>query len=202
MSDKGTENKKYLEGEVTELIERKILFNPPKHDVVIDIGDIIKTVKVTDTKVLNDYVVVSGFLNKSVLYRTAKIQDGKEFLGEEEEEKDKKDDKDNKGDNDKDDKDKDKDNKDKKDGKDEKGAKCESLVPECSVVDGVVRHVTTWIPFEALIRVDGAEPCDEVEVVYAKVLDPLEGKYIEDGKCILGLIEKDVIKIKIRVKRD
>jgi hypothetical protein len=234
------ENKRVGEGEVRQLIEKKILFNPPKKDVVIGVGEILKTVQITDTNVFPDYVVVNGFLNKSILYKTAKRPDAEKFLGEEEPEEmdengeregnkekgnnkyrdlyrgeDKEDNKENKNkENNKDNKKEDNkegnnkegnnkegNNKDDKNKEEKKGAKCESLAPECAAIDGVVRHITTWIPFESLVRIEGALPGDVVEVLSVEVLDSLEEDIIEYGNFIIGIIEKDIVKIKVRVTR-
>lgn len=246
------ENKKVGEGEVRQLIEKKILFNPPKQDVVIGVGEILKTVQIKDTDVFPNYVVVNGFLNKSILYKTAKRPDAEQFMGEEEPEEmdengereregnrdnrdndrkekynnksrdlyrgeDKEDKKEEKENNKEEDKNKennkddkkednkgDKNNGDKNKGdkkEDKKGAKCESLAPECAAIDGVVRHITTWIPFESLVRIDGALPGDDVEIVSVEVLDSLQEDIIECENFIIGIIEKDIVKIKVKVTR-
>jgi hypothetical protein len=253
------ESRKVGEGEVRQLIEKKILFNPPKHDVVIGIGEILKTVQITETDVYPDYVAITGFLNKSILYKTAKRHEAEQFMGEEEpeevdengergreenregnrednkensnnksknlyrgednKEKGNKEDnkeKGNKEDNkEKGNKEDNKDNKNKEDNKDnknkennkggnkeeKKGAKCESLAPECVAVDGVVRHITTWIPFTSVVQVNGALPGDNVEILSVEVLDPLQEDVIECDNFIIGITEKDIVKIKVRVVR-
>jgi hypothetical protein len=123
--------------------------------------------------------------------------------------------KDNK-DDDKKDKDDDKKDDKKDDRKGKKGPSCESLIPECIAIDGVVRHTTVKIPFEFIVNVPGAKPDDCYKVICAEVKDDLGGDYIyydetksktpdcniKDQNFIVALIEKDIVKVVIKVFKD
>jgi hypothetical protein len=204
-----------------ELIERKIVFNPPKKDVVVELISIDKEVKITDAEVGMNSVIVNGFVHNSIMYKTINRPHG-----------DKDDNKDGK-DND----------KDNKDGKGEEGGKednkkdenkkdenkneqtrpsCEILTVGAVAVDGVVRHTTVWIPFKSYIHIKGVRRGDIAEVLYATINDKdcLLGELpiyeederggtqsiqvidgVEQQQFIEGIIDKNLIRIAVIVKR-
>ena len=215
-----------------ELIERKIVFNPPKKDVVVELISIDKEVKITDAEVGINSVIVNGFVHNSIMYKTIKHHHGdkddnkdndkdnkngkgEEAAGEENNKENKK------NDNKKDDNKKD-DNK-KDDNKNEQTRpSCEILTVGAVAVDGVVRHTTVWIPFKSFIHIKGARRGDIAEVLYATINDNdcllgelpiyeederggtqsiqvMEG--VEQQQFIEGIIDKNLIRIAVLVKR-
>ena len=75
--------------------------------------------------------------------------------------------------------------------------------PQCMAVDGVVRHTTVWIPFEALISVEGAKLGDKVRVE-GLTIESLYKKSkiheIMEDCLIVGVVINDVIQITVCVE--
>lgn len=208
-----------------ELIERKIVFNPPKKDVVVELISIDKEVKITDAEVGINSVIVNGFVHNSIMYKTIKRPHGgkQDNKDDKDDDKDKKDGKGQEGQGEckKDDNKKD-DNK-KDDNKNEQTRpSCEILTVGAVAVDGVVRHTTVWIPFKSFIHIKGARRGDIAEVLSATINDNdcllgelpiyeederggaqsiqvVEG--VEQQQFIEGIIDKNLIRIAVLVKR-
>ncbi|MEL7597277.1 MAG: hypothetical protein AAGU01_03640 [Clostridiaceae bacterium] len=190
-----------------ELIERKIIFNPPKKDVVVELISINKEIKLTDVEVNRNSVVINGYIHNSIMYKTIKRPD------KENEEKDK---------NEKEDESK-KDESKKDKSKDEQARpSCEIITVGSIAVDGVVRHTTVWIPFKSFISVNGARKGDIYEILYTSINDkncflgevPIyeedkKGGFqsiqiiedVEEQPFIEGIIDKNLIQISVAVKR-
>lgn len=180
-----------LKGSNGEFIKRKIIFAPPPHDSVVKITEIKDDIIVESGEVVeNNFVLVKGYLNKSVEYNTANKEFLNKLMGNNHDEK-KEDDK--------------KDDEEKKDDKKrKKEVICELTAPEpqAMAVDGVVRHTTVWIPFNVLVKVEGAKIGDKVSVE-KPFLQPLNIKnvineIIEEG-LIVGIMVNDVINVVVTV---
>ncbi|MCY6355002.1 SPOCS domain-containing protein [Clostridium sp. ZS2-4] len=190
-----------------ELIERKIIFNPPKKDVVVELISINKEVKLTEVEVNTNSVVVNGYIHNSIMYKTIKRPD-----------------KENEDTNKNENKDESKKDESKKDQskKDQARPSCEIITVGSIAVDGVVRHTTVWVPFKSFIAVNGARKGDIYEILYTSINEkncflgevPIyeEDKKgglqaiqiiedIEEQPFIEGIIDKNLIKISVEVKR-
>lgn len=212
-----------LNGNNGEFIKRKIIFAPPPHDAVVSVTSVKNNVIVDSAEIVElGFVLVKGYLNKSIEYNTANRGMLKKLMGNEEKSEEKDSDKevkvkeeqkdsdkevevkDEQKDSDKEkEKEKDKE-KDKK--KNKKEVVCESMMPEpqAMAIDGVVRHTTMWIPYDILVKVDGARVGDSVTEASVEIKPLIDNKLVEelveDG-LIVGAITNDVINVSITVKQ-
>ena len=185
-----------LTGSCGDLIKKKIIFAPPEKDAVVKITDRKNEIIIESAQVVQngDYVLVKGYLNKSIIYNTTNKDQLKKAMGKEEN-KDK-----NKEENKEENKDKNKD--ENKKGK--KGVQCESLIPplELVAVDGVVRHTTVWMPFEVLVFVEGASERDTVSVENMTIKSLYTDDEVVEDEFIVGILVQDVINIDVVVLKN
>ncbi|MBC6002338.1 MAG: hypothetical protein E7C86_01590 [Paeniclostridium sordellii] len=76
-----------------------------------------------------------------------------------------------------------------------------SLTPKLELVaaDGVVRHTTTWIPFEILVFVKGASEDDKVIIENKSIKSLCDNDEEVEDKFITGILVQDIINIDITV---
>lgn len=183
-----------LEGFNSELIKKKVRFGPPPHDGIVKITGRTDNLIIESAEIVQngDYALIKGYLNKHIVYHTAKKDKLMNLVGEDNQQNDKNESKEEKSEN--------KENKNEK-KKDKHGVICESMDTEleCVVIDGVVRHTTLWIPFELLIHVPGAHEGDIVTVKETSVRALYrDDEVVEDG-LITGIIINDVVNVAIGV---
>lgn len=176
-----------LNGHNGVYINRKILFAPPEKDIVAKIKDIRQEIAVEHAEVIEggNFVLVNGCFVKTIEYFTAR----KDILNEDEEDENQNQNKD----------------KDEKDEEDKKEVECDLLEyqPEAIAVDGVARHTTVWIPFEILIRVEGAKLEDKVIVEDVKIKTLYTEKQIQEileNNLIIGVLINDFIDIYVKIE--
>lgn len=184
------------QGSYQELIENQVIFELPPKDGVIEIANVKRTVEISKVDIITDNAIVKGFLHTSVLYNTVPRREGHSLKKDESNEKDSRNDRDSRGDRDK--------NKDR-------DKIISDPVDEKFVVDGVVRHSNSWIPFEFLISIPGAKKGDKYKIDYAGVAQDAFVQTIiyddEDSRVfgpqnkpfIKGFTEKDTVKVTITV---
>lgn len=184
------------QGSYQELIENQVIFALPPKDGVIEIANVKRTVEISKVDIITDNAIVKGFLHTSVLYNTVPRREGHSLKKDDCCDKDNRNEKDSRGDRDRD-KSKDKEI-------------CDSLDKKF-VVDGVVRHSNSWIPFEFLISIPGAKKGDKYKIEYAGVAQDAFVQTIiyDDEDCrvfgpqnkpfIKGFKEKDTVKVTITV---
>ena len=186
-----TENKMTarLVGSGGDLIKKKIVFAPPEKDAIVKIADRKNEIIIESSEVVQNgnYVLIKGYLNKSITYNTTNKDQLKKLIGKEDKKEENKDEKkeENKDDN----------------KKDKKGVKCESLLPklELVAVDGVVRHTTVWMPFEVLVYVEGATEEDTVIVENKTIKSLYTDDEVMEEELIVGILVQDVINIDVAV---
>ncbi len=179
-----------LEGSNSELIKKKVIFGPPPHDGIVKVTDQKNDLIIESGEVVQngDYVLIKGYLNKYIVYHTAKKDKLANLVGEDNQSEDKNKAKEEEGEN-------------KENKKDKHGVKCEPMDPEleCVIIDGVVRHTTLWIPFELLINVPGSQAGDLVNIKDTSVKALYrDDEIVEDG-LIIGVVINDVINVSIEV---
>lgn len=180
-----------FKGSGGDLIKKRIIFAPPEKDAIVKITDRKYEIIVESSEVVQngDYVLVKGYLNKSITYNTTNKEQLEKLMGKE---SNKEESKENQEENKEENK------------KPKKGVKCESLVPQLDLiaVDGVVRHTTIWIPFEVLVYVEGAREEDRV-IVESKTIKSLykDDEVVED-ELIVGILVHDVINIDVTVAKN
>lgn len=186
-----TENKMTarLVGSGGDLIKKKIVFAPPEKDAIVKIAGRKNEIIIESSEVVQNgnYVLIKGYLNKSITYNTTNKDQLKKLIGKEDKKEENKDEKkeENKDDN----------------KKDKKGVKCESLLPklELVAVDGVVRHTTVWMPFEVLVYVEGATEEDTVIVENKTIKSLYTDDEVMEEELIVGILVQDVINIDVAV---
>ena len=198
-----------------ELIEREIIFDAPKKDVVLKIVNIQNEIKVKDIKVSNGNILVSGYLNSCIMYTTMKRPQGENNNQEK-----------NNG------------NSSQSPGyvntqnsnnenKNNKNKKKEQAKPSCGVVennialDGVVRHTSVWISFKSLMIAPEAKEGDICSITSSAVLDDLKSIAVtpiyeeendeeptismmfgeEERKFIKGIVNKTLVEFNAEIKR-
>lgn len=199
-----------------ELIERKIIFDAPKKDVVLKVVNIINDIEIKDTEVTDGVILVSGYLNSCIVYTTLKRpQSENNNQGK------------NNGNNSSENHGyvNDQNNKSNKNNKNKEEAKpgC-SIVNESIALDGVVRHITVWIPFKSFVAAPEAQAGDISSVTSSAVLDDLKSIAIEpiyeeeeeeengeavistkvneeEHKFIKGIVTKALIELNVDIKR-
>lgn len=190
-----TENKvaARLIGSGGDLIKKKIVFAPPEKDAIVKITDRKNEIIIESSEVVQngDYVLIKGYLNKSITYNTTNKDQLKKLIRKEEKKEENKDE--NKEENKSENKEENK--------KDKKGVKCESLLPklELVAVDGVVRHTTVWMPFEVLVYVEGSTEEDTVIVEDKTIKSLYTDDEVIDEELIVGILVQDVINIDVAV---
>ena len=194
-----------ITGSNGELIKKKVIFAPPKHDGIVQITERKDDVIIKNAEVVQngDYVLVNGYLNKSIVYNTTNKAQLNKLMGNEKEEENKKNEDSDKNDSENEEQGKDdKNNKDDKNKKDDKkGVQCESINSELEsmAVDGVVRHTTVWIPFEILIYTKGAVEGNTVTVDKPVIKSLYKDKEILEDGLIVGTIINDLITVSVKV---
>lgn len=202
-----------------ELIEREIIFDAPKKDVVLKVINIQDQIEVKDIKVGNGTILVSGYLNSYILYTTAKRPPSENNNQEKSNENSNNSEKNgyvNMQNN------KNSDNKNKNKNKKEQPKPSCGVVDDNIAVDGVVRHTTVWIPFKSFIPASEAQEGDVCSVTSSAVLDDLksiavnpiyededdeEGSTVsitlgeDEQKFIKGIVNKTLIELTVEIKR-
>ncbi|AGK98433.1 DUF3794 domain-containing protein [Clostridium pasteurianum] len=207
-----------------ELIEREIIFDAPKKDVVLKVINILNEIEIKDIKVAAGNVLVSGYLNSCIMYTTTKRPQGEKNNQE----------KNNENSNNSEQKNgyvSIQNNKNSENNKNKNKNK-EQAKPSCGVVDnsialdGVVRHTTVWIPFKSFIPALEVQEGDICTVTTSAVLDNLKSLSInpvyedkdedeydeestisvtrseeEEQKFIKGIVNKTLIELTIDIKR-
>lgn len=86
-------------------------------------------------------------------------------------------------------------------GNQEEDANYRQLTPKLELVaaDGVVRHTTTWIPFEILVFVKGASEDDKVIIENKSIKSLYNNDEEVKDKSITGILVQDIINIDITV---
>lgn len=181
---------KMNQGSYQELIENQVIFALPPKDGVIEIANVKRNVEISQVDIITDNAIVKGFLHTSVLYNTVPRKEGHSLRKDDYDDKDGKNEKDGRGDRDK--------------------VDCDPIDKKY-IVDGVVRHSNSWIPFEFLIPVQGAKKGDNYKIEYAGVAQDAFVQCIiydeEDSRVfgpqnnpfIKGFKEKDTVKVAINV---
>lgn len=175
-----------INGSNGKVIKRKILFGAPEKEVVTKIRDtrddlIVESAEVVDS---GDFVLVRGYLNKTIGYFTA----SRDILKKVKEEHEKHKDSENK----------------ETEKKHKKEVICDSIYtePKTIAIDGVMRHTTLWIPFEILINVEGARVGDKV-VVESKEVKSLfkknQRQEIVEDDLIVGILINDFVSVSISI---
>lgn len=192
-----------LRGNNGELLKRRIIFAPPPHDAIVRISNIKEDITVEEAEVIEggDFVLVRGYLNRSVEYLTTKKEELKRIMKKDDKHDDKHDDKkDGKQDGKED-----KENNDKEqDKKHKKEVVCERISPEprAMAIDGVIRHTTVWIPFEILVNVQGSNPGDNVVIESIEIGSLNKENAVQEimeDDLMVGIETKDVINVHVRV---
>lgn len=204
--------------EHNELVETDIIFEPPKKNEVVDVLEVCSGVGLFCAEVIHDdLALVKGYIYKSIMYSTANKEELDKFNNFQKEQmgisrdnieegyedvcnshpssnnlsfkKEKhQDEKSHDG--------KDKDCKDK-DGKDKECKERNNYV----AIDGVIRHTTLSIPFEAYIYIHGVTTNDEL-IAELEFVRNSDGKdIIMEGGKIKGLKETDVVKVSVTVDK-
>lgn len=70
---------------------------------------------------------------------------------------------------------------------------------EIVVADGVVRHTTTWIPFEILVFIEGASEDDKVIIENKSIKSLCDNDEEVKDKSITGILVQDIINIDVTV---
>ena len=204
-----------------ELIEREIIFDSPKKDVVLKVINIQNEIEINEVKATIGNILVTGYLNKCIMYTTIKHPQMKNTNQE-------KSNNENSNSSEKHDytnieNDKSSENNKNKNKSNEKG----KLKPHCGVVDnsialdGVLRHTTVWIPFRAFIPSSEVQEDDICTVTSSLASNGLGSSYItliyeeeddaeetisimrgkEKQKFIKGIINKTLIELTVDIKR-
>lgn len=202
-----------------ELIEREIIFDAPKKDVVLKVINIQNDIEIKDIKVGSGTILVSGYLNSCILYTTMKRPESENNNQEKSNE--------NSNNTEKNGYVSVQNNKSSENNNSNKNKKKEQIKPSCGVVDnsialdGVVRHTTVWIPFKSFIPAAEAQEGDVPSVISSTVLDGLKSiavspvyedednqesaSYVMRGedeqKFIKGIINKTFIELTVDIQR-
>lgn len=216
-----------LIGTVTrkELIEREIIFDAPKKDVVLKVINIMKEIEIKDVKVTGGNILVTGYLNNCIMYTTMKRPQMENSGGNNNQGKN------NENGNNTDKhgyvntkNDKNSENNKNKNKENEKAKPSCGVVDNSIALDGVLRHTTIWTPFKAFIPAPEAQEEDICTVTSSAVLNELgaasiteiyEEEYDVEGenenisitraeevqKFIKGIIDKTLIEFTVDVKR-
>ena len=214
-------------GSVTrqELIEREIIFDAPKKDVVLKVINILNEIEIKDTNVATGTILVSGYLNSCIIYTTMKrpqVENNNEQNN-------------NENSNNSQDhgyismqnnKSSDNNNKNSDNNNTNKNKK-EQAKPSCGVVDssialdGVIRHTTVSIPFKSFIPAPQVQEQDICSVTSSSVLNNLKSittnpiyekeddeestisimRGEEEQKFIKGIVNKTLIELTVDIKR-
>ncbi|WP_373598596.1 hypothetical protein [Paraclostridium bifermentans] len=185
-----------FKGSGGDLIKKKIIFAPPEKDAIVKITDRKYEIIVENSEVVQngDYVLVKGYLNKSITYNTTNKDQLLKLMGKESNKEEKKEENDESN----------KEEKKEESKKPKKGVQCESLVPPLDLiaVDGVVRHTTIWIPFEVLVYVEGAREEDKVNVESKTIKSLYKDDEVVEDELIVGILVHDVINIDVTVTKN
>lgn len=198
-----------------ELIEREIIFDAPKKDVVMKVVNIQNDIEIKDIKAANGTILVSGYLNSSIMYTTMKRpQTENNNKGKSNE---------NSNDSEKNgyvNTQSDKSSENNKKNKEQVKPRC-GVVDNSIALDGVVRHTTVWIPFKSFIPAPEAQEGDSGTVISTAVLDNLKAMAVnpiyedendeqspvsmmfgeEEKKFIKGIVNKTLIELTVEIKR-
>ena len=210
-----------------ELIEREIIFDSPKKDVVLKVINIQNEIEINEVKSTSGNILVTGYLNNCIMYTTIKRPE----MENNNQEKSNNEDKSNNENSNSAEKhgytntgnDKSSENNKNKNKSKEK----EKPKPSCGVVDnsvaldGVLRHTTVWIPFKAFIPSSEVQeddictvtsafasndlgsssitPIYEEEYDSEETISIMRGK--EEQKFIRGIINKTLIELTVNIKR-
>ncbi len=190
-----------LRGNNGELINRRILFAPPQHDAVVRMSNVTEDIIIEDAYVIDggDFVLVKGYLNRSVEYLTTNKEELKKLMKKDDEHDHKKDDKEN-GETDQENNDKEQNKKHNKE------VVCERINPEprTMAIDGVIRHTTVWIPFEILVNVQNSRAGDNVVIESITLECSSKGNRVQEimeEDLIRGIVPNDIVNVHVRVEQ-
>lgn len=201
-----------------ELIEREIIFDAPKKDVVLKVINILNEIEIKDINVATGTILVSGYLNSCIIYTTMKrpqVENNNEqnnnensnnsqghgYISMQ--------------------------NNKSSDNNTANKNKKEQAKPSCGVVDnsvaldGVIRHTTVSIPFKSFISDPQVQEQDICSVTSSSVLNNLKSittnpiyeeeddeestisimRGEEEQKFIKGIVNKTLIELTVDIKR-
>ena len=205
-----------------ELIEREIIFDAPKKDAVLKVINIQNDIEIKDIKVAAGSILVSGYLNSSIMYTTMKRPQSENNNNQE---------KSNENANNADKngyvnvangKSNENNNSNKKKNKEQAKPSC-GVVDNSIALDGVVRHTTVWIPFKSFIPAAEVQEGDSCTITSSAILDDLKSLAVnpiyedeeenddgstisimrgeEEQKFIKGIVNKTFIELTVDIQR-
>lgn len=170
-------------GNRTEVIEREIFFDAPKKDAIVDVIGCAKSAKITEARVEEDNVIVSGYLHNCIQYSSIKrppapkqeqsSNQGKHGYGSSNNN-----------------------NSNKQKGKPIPKPCCR-LTGENIAVDGVIRHTTVFIPFRVVVMIKDVKKGDLCKVTNIEVLE--EPKALEQVAIYESELDMEQESIAIKI---